>query len=513
MKWKTMVTATVLCMSCLIPSQSQEVPVLLWEFDAGGQIRSSPAIGEDGTIYFGCQATERRLGQAKLHALRPDGTVRWAYETTGGEISAPPAIDSDGTIYFGTHEFYGFGDYKLYALRPDGTPKWEPFMPDPGMGVASSIAIGADHTIYFGTINYGTGGKLYALRPDRTEVWNLQLPYPYGFSRVIVGSDGTVYAYSQHRGPPYDGQLHAVAPTGQEKWHYYLGCYPGGLSIGLDESVYCTSDMAKLHAVSPDGAANWLFANVGYVITEAVVGPDAMIHLSSANGNLYTFSPEGALVRPPTVLGGLVHATPAIAADGTIYAPSYTDLCAVNPDGTLRWRFPTPAPIQASPAIGADGTVYLGGQSRKLYALQGNSPPATGPWPTFQHDMRRTGRAGGDAEPPVIGDVSVSPSVLWPANHKLVLVTVNYTATDNSGPPVCSLSATSNEPDNGQGDGDTANDIGIIAGDPHHLWLRAERAGNGAGRTYTVTITATDAAGNSSQATVAVSVPKSQGKR
>jgi hypothetical protein len=37
--------------------------------------------------------------------------------------------------------------------------------------------------------------------------------------------------------------------------------------------------------------------------------------------------------------------------------------------------------------------------------------------------------------------------------------------------------------------------------------LRAERAGSGTGRIYTVTITAKDAAGNTSTATTAVSVP------
>jgi hypothetical protein len=69
----------------------------------------------------------------------------------------------------------------------------------------------------------------------------------------------------------------------------------------------------------------------------------------------------------------------------------------------------------------------------------------------------------------------------------------------------------SNEPDNGLGDGDTANDW-VITG-PMTVQLRAERAGNGTGRVYTITVRCTDAAGNSSERTVTVSVPKSQGKK
>ena len=39
------------------------------------------------------------------------------------------------------------------------------------------------------------------------------------------------------------------------------------------------------------------------------------------------------------------------------------------------------------------------------------------------------------------------------------------------------------------------------------LQLRAERAGNGPGRIYTITVRASDAAGNSSTQNVTVSVP------
>jgi hypothetical protein len=112
-----------------------------------------------------------------------------------------------------------------------------------------------------------------------------------------------------------------------------------------------------------------------------------------------------------------------------------------------------------------------------------------------------------DTIAPVIKGVAATPNTLNSANHKLVLVTVNYTATDNCGMGGTALSATSNEPDNGTGDGDTVNDIQLIPGDPHHLYLRAERAGKGHGRIYTITITATDIHNNRSRSTVLVTVP------
>ena len=84
---------------------------------------------------------------------------------------------------------------------------------------------------------------------------------------------------------------------------------------------------------------------------------------------------------------------------------------------------------------------------------------------------------------------------------------VGYTTSDNCGTPAVTLSVASSEPLNGLGDGDTAPDWEVI--DAHRVRLRADRAATGAGRTYTIAITATDSVGNRSMQTVLVRVPRS----
>lgn len=49
---------------------------IIWSFTAGDNIDSSPAIGLDGTIYFGCN-------DGYLYALKSTGELKWKFRTTG----------------------------------------------------------------------------------------------------------------------------------------------------------------------------------------------------------------------------------------------------------------------------------------------------------------------------------------------------------------------------------------------------------------------------------------------
>ncbi len=111
-----------------------------------------------------------------------------------------------------------------------------------------------------------------------------------------------------------------------------------------------------------------------------------------------------------------------------------------------------------------------------------------------------------DTIAPAISELLITPSTLGPPNHKLVDVHALYEASDASGTGSCAVSVSSNEAQNGSGDGNTAHDWVIVDG--HHVQLRAERSGNGTGRIYTLTVTCQDAAANGSSREGRVLVPR-----
>ena len=102
--------------------------------------------------------------------------------------------------------------------------------------------------------------------------------------------------------------------------------------------------------------------------------------------------------------------------------------------------------------------------------------------------------------------VTATPDTLGPPNHKMIDVTLLYRVADAWGAALCSASVTSNEPVNGNGDGNTSIDWQVL--DARHLRLRAERAGGGSGRLSIVTVTCADASGNKASRTATVAVPK-----
>jgi len=93
---------------------------LLWKYDTGAPIRSSPVIGltPGGAeiIYFGC-------GNGKLYALNAaDGGLRWVYDTTPDEAELMDRNDLNGSPALGQAGVYIGGEHGLICYIPYDYP-------------------------------------------------------------------------------------------------------------------------------------------------------------------------------------------------------------------------------------------------------------------------------------------------------------------------------------------------------------------------------------------------------
>ena len=105
-----------------------------------------------------------------------------------------------------------------------------------------------------------------------------------------------------------------------------------------------------------------------------------------------------------------------------------------------------------------------------------------------------------DNESPVLSVITLSTKKLWPASNKLKKVAVYYTASDNAQNVSSVLSVSSNNPDPANRDWEIVNN--------HLLRLKASRLADGTPRIYSITVTSTDEAGNSTKRTTSIAVSK-----
>lgn len=128
------------------------------------------SIGDDGTVYGG-------LVGAYLYAVTPQGQLRWLLETEesqiigAGVVIGPPAIGPDGTVFFGT-DVYGFSvpDVGLYAVDPDGTPKWRVSIDpraDGAVGIQAPPIVDNQGYVYACAVN----GFCYGIDPAGQVIW------------------------------------------------------------------------------------------------------------------------------------------------------------------------------------------------------------------------------------------------------------------------------------------------------------------------------------------------------
>ncbi len=185
---------------------------------------------------------------------------------------------------------------------------------------------------------------------------------------------------------------------------------------------------------------------------------------------------------------------------------------------------PADSTLEATSAAGATGIYAVPVSDAGSLNLVATCTPASGSTfaiGTTQVTCTATdlaGNTGGgtfnikvqDTTAPAIASVTPSLGSLWPADHKMVSMSVAVVVSDRVDPgPQCRISSImSNESIDGLGDGDTSPDWVVDSG--VNFKLRAERSGKGNGRIYTVTVSCTDASHNTSTAIAKVTVPVNQ---
>lgn len=274
-----------------------------WMTQLPGKIMGSPALARDGTIYVSTD-----LGV--LHALAPDGASKWSFSGGGaGQIRGSPTVAPDGTIY---HPFPGG---LLHAINPDGSGRWSVSLGDGDYYAAgASPALGLDGTIYAPEIS-AHPDQLYAISPAGRVLWHVPVEESLEASAVVTPSGDILFGGRR------------IAPDGAVVGNVAWG--PWGVAFGPGDRVY--SGYAGQLLATPLGATfGWAAAVPSSGPPPPIVGAGGLLYGAGWDPNTaFIVSPNGVLLSKDPESRALD--TPAIGADGTIYAAHGNGIRAYRP--------------------------------------------------------------------------------------------------------------------------------------------------------------------------------------
>ena len=330
-----------------------------WSALLGGNVQagSSAALSPDGsTVYM-----MRSLSGSDVAALvaydAASGSQKWMVDLSvamqgasptaqAKDIFSSPAVDNNGNVYMIVRDLQSEADRNLYTISvsADGSLRWAVPVATPGSNLyATTPAIAADGSIFIAHRD----GKVGSLTPDGEYTEYPSTGLSNITSGVAISRSGMVYVTGGN-----SLGLFGYNPSTDVSWTYNTNF--GGASsaligalksttvaIGTDGTVYSVSDATSggiIFAVDGvTGAEKWAYTTVGAI-------------------------PDGGV---------------ALGADGTVYAsggeylastPS-AGIYAINPDGTLKWHYPSTAAVQTSPIVDSRGYIHFVDAEATYYVL------------------------------------------------------------------------------------------------------------------------------------------------
>jgi outer membrane protein assembly factor BamB len=125
--------------------------------------------------------------------------------------------------------------------------------------------------------------------------------------------------------------------------------------------------------VSNPGHEIWRYCAEGAVDTGIAIDVDGTLYFGDFHGDLTALNPDGSVKWKYTTGHIITMSTPCISEDGALFFGSHDDrLYALNPDGSLKWKINLGGSIGGTPAIADDGTIYVGHHGDEMVAVNPN---------------------------------------------------------------------------------------------------------------------------------------------
>lgn len=350
-----------------------EAPGLLWRFQTGGPVWSSPVVS-DGTVYVGS-------ADGGLYALDADSGARRWHADVGSPVGSTPAVAGGAVIFTSRDGVVHALDaesgevrwrVETGALLPWtwGFEGWDLYLSSPVVQDSLVIVGAGDGAIYALTLE---GGE---------ETWRFQTEGRIRSTPAIA--DGTVFAGST------DGRVYALAlADGSERWRHETD---GAARVSADEGVDRVSIIASplvaggtvfvgsrdgfMYALDQEtGARRWQVSHEGsWAMSSPTVDGRALFEGTSDGAFVHRVDVETGEEEWRFPADGYTWSSPALVGSTVLIGDAGGHLRALDAaTGDERWSFSAGGGVYSSPWVDGD-VIYFGADDGGVYAVGGGAP-------------------------------------------------------------------------------------------------------------------------------------------
>ena len=330
----------------------------------GYQKSSNIVFAPDGQTFY----TASQTGKTLIAVDAINGTIKWEYTTAAATYGAGPAVGPDGTIYFGTED--GAGTF--YAINPSGSLKWQKEL---GKAVKSSPAVTSDGMVYA----LADGGFAFAFDSDGNQKWSKTLSG--NSAGVAVNRDGTVYfatsdgvwAFSASGAEKWKpSEKLAVTERG------------GSIAIGNGIIYVTLKGKAGCAAIDAStGSVKWKYATTMGDCYHPVVDAEGTVYFCEKAGYLYAVKSSGALKWEEKTGLNFIYSGFALDANGRAIISEYATpfgLVAISGSGSRSVLTTIGVQTMSPVTLGPDNRIYYS-TNGSIEAYDICVAAATGGWP------------------------------------------------------------------------------------------------------------------------------------
>ncbi len=353
------------------------------------------AIGPNDTIYLWISEIINSQVEATVHAVDPDGQIRWTSESFrwGGIDFGQMAAGNDALLYLATNG-------SIIALDVEtGVRRWTTSGLEPtsrnGLAVSNNgVVITANGLPTF--VDRGREVGVAVNGKTGEVLWHFEAPNPSGPPAYAIGNDETIYVASK-RLSALDGTNGVTGwtaedlPTPPDSPAYELVFQYTNAALGAS-SLYAMSTgliennsrLTICHALDAQtGLRQWSYEvrqDFARIEGQLAVSADEVVYFPAGNQLVALDGRTGEALWELEELGPVT--SPVIGNAGTVYAAAGNQVMALRPrSGEVLWTYEIPGPEPVSSMVlDSDGTLYLLA-GRTLFALE-TSVSARPQWPS-----------------------------------------------------------------------------------------------------------------------------------